>query len=107
MRLKIEITSRFKRKAKFLLKKFPSFKEELNKLISNLEENPTLGTPIKHNCYKIRLSIKSKGKGKSGGARAITHLHITNTTVYLLYIYDKSEQSSISDKDLIELIKDI
>jgi len=107
MNLKIELTSKFKRKAKVLLKKFPSFKQELNDLITVLETDPTQGISIKHNCYKIRIAIKSKGKGKSGGARAITHLHITNTTVYLIYLYDKSEQDNISDKELLELIDDL
>ena len=107
MNLKIEITSKFKRKARVLLKKFPSFKQELEALITAVEADPTQGTSIKHNCYKIRLSIKSKGKGKSGGARVITHLHVTNSTVYLLYIYDKSEQENISEKELLELIKDL
>lgn len=107
MNLKIELTSKFKRKAKALLKKYPSFKQELDYLITKLEEDPTYGTAIKHNCYKIRVAIASKGKGKSGGARVITHLHITDTKVYLIYIYDKSEQDNISDKDLLDLIKDL
>ncbi len=105
MSLTIEITSRFKRKAKSLLIKYPSLKQELSDLITRLEEDPTYGIAIKHNCYKIRVAIASKGKGKSGGARVITHLHITDTKVYLIYIYDKSEQDSLSDKDLLDLIK--
>ncbi|MBW1619900.1 type II toxin-antitoxin system RelE/ParE family toxin, partial [Empedobacter falsenii] len=56
-------------------------------------------------CYKIRLAIKSKGKGKSGGARVITHLFIENETIYLLSLYDKSEQDSISDKEIKALLK--
>ncbi|MDH5474915.1 MAG: hypothetical protein OEX22_04430, partial [Cyclobacteriaceae bacterium] len=84
MNLKIELTSKFKRNAKALHKKSPSFKQELEALITALEADPTQGTFIKHNCYKIRLSIKSKGKGKSGGARVITHLHVTDTKVYLI-----------------------
>ncbi|MBW1619816.1 type II toxin-antitoxin system RelE/ParE family toxin, partial [Empedobacter falsenii] len=58
-------------------------------------------------CYKIRLAIKSKGKGKSGGARVITHLFIENETIYLLSLYDKSEQNSISDKEIKDLLKPI
>ena len=76
-------------------------------MIDTLEANPLFGTSVSNNCYKIRLSIKSKGKGKSGGARVITHLHVIDTTVYLIYIYDKSEQDSISDKELHEFIKDL
>ena len=107
MSLRIELTTKFKRKAKALLKKYPSFKEELEELIFSLEKNPTLGVSIKYNCYKIRLAIKSKGKGKSGGARIITHLHVTDYTIYLIYLYDKSEQDDISDNDLLDLIKDL
>lgn len=55
----------------------------------------------------MRISIASKGKGKSGGARVITYVMIDLTSVYLLDIYDKSEQDSISDKDLKMLVKEI
>jgi len=56
---------------------------------------------------KVTLKQGVKGKGKRGGARAITHVHITDTTVYLIYIYDKSEQGTISDSELLELVKDL
>ena len=65
------------------------------------------GEPIRHNCYKIRVAIQSKGKGKSGGARIITHLHVTKTTIYLLTIYDKSQHTNISDKEILALLKGI
>jgi hypothetical protein len=55
-------------------------------------------------CYKIRIAIASKGKGKSGGARVITCVVVMEKEVYLLYIYDKSEQSDISDKELLQLL---
>jgi len=87
-----------------LLKKFPSLKHELEVLVSALETDPKLGNPIGLNCYKIRLAIASKGKGKSGGARVITHVHVTKTTVYLLTIYDKSEKSNVSDNEIKELL---
>ena len=80
-------------------------KKEFAQLIESLKSNPKLGTPIGNDCYKIRLAIASKGKGKSGGARVITHIQITQTTVYLFAIYDKSEQSDISDTDLKEWVK--
>lgn len=56
------------------------------------------------NCFKIRLAIASKGKGKSGGARIITNVVIENDTVHMLTIYDKSEQSDLSDKELKALL---
>jgi hypothetical protein len=72
-----------------------------------LEENPTQGISLGRNCYKIRLAITSKGKGKSGGARVITNIVVTEDTLYLLSIYDKSDKDNLSDKELEELLKDI
>ena len=69
--------------------------------------NPFIGTSLGKNFYKIRLSIRSKGKGKSGGARVITCVKILATTVYLASIYDKSEKENITDKELKELAKTI
>jgi mRNA-degrading endonuclease RelE of RelBE toxin-antitoxin system len=107
MSFKIEITSNFKKQTKRLLRKFPSIKGELKKLISSLEIDPKLGTPLGNNCYKIRIAIASKGKGKSGGARILTHIHISKSSVYLLTIYDKSEQSTITENELKELLSQI
>lgn len=97
----------FQREAKRLIKKYPSLKNELERLGSELEENPTLGTPIVNNCFKIRVAISSKGKGKSGGARVITHVFLFDETVFLLSIYDKSERGSISSARIKELLKEI
>jgi hypothetical protein len=51
------------------------------------------------------LSITSKNKGKSGGARVITFVYVADKEVYLLLIYDKSESSTLNDKELVELIE--
>jgi hypothetical protein len=51
------------------------------------------------------LAIKSKGQGKSGGARVITCIKIQRNAIYFLTIYDKSEQETVSDKDLTVLIE--
>ena len=107
MSYKIVLTDDFKIDFKKLFKKFSSLKLEIEELGKSLELNPTLGTPIGKNCYKIRLAIRSKNAGKSGGARVITHIKIIKQTVYLISIYDKSEQSSIGDKEMAERIKGI
>ncbi|WP_061231660.1 type II toxin-antitoxin system RelE/ParE family toxin [Leptospira noguchii] len=95
----------FERELKRLVRKYPSLKKEYENLISSLEKNPTEGTPIGQNCYKIRIPIASKGKGKSGGARVITCVVIVEKIVFLVSIYDKSEKENISDKDLEKIIK--
>uniref|UniRef100_UPI000773C84F type II toxin-antitoxin system RelE/ParE family toxin n=1 Tax=Leptospira interrogans TaxID=173 RepID=UPI000773C84F len=85
----------FEREFKRLVKKYPSLKKEYENLISSLEKNPTEGTPIGQNCYKIRIPIASKGKGKSGGARVISCVVFVEKTVFLVSIYDKSEKENI------------
>lgn len=79
----------FDKQVKRLIKKYPSLKSELQKLNEQLLKNPFLGTPISNGCYKIRIAIASKGKGKSGGGRIITHVFVTKATIFLLAIYDK------------------
>jgi mRNA-degrading endonuclease RelE of RelBE toxin-antitoxin system len=97
----------FRKELKKLAKKYPSLKTDLAILFESLEENPVQGTSLGRNCYKIRLSISSKGKGKSGGARVITNIVIAEDTVFLLSIYDKSDKETLSDKELDELLKNI
>lgn len=107
LQYEVKTTPAFEKQARKLIKKYKSLKEELTELISSLEENPIQGIPLSNHCFKIRLSIKSKGKGKSGGARIITHLAVTDKAIFLLTIYDKSERDSVSDKELIEILKTI
>lgn len=57
---------------------------------------------------KLGCEITSKGKGKSGGARVITFTVIVSeqeATLNLLYIYDKAERSSISEKEISQLLR--
>lgn len=95
----------FERQTKRLAKKYTSLKYELQVLVQALKEYPNQGTAIGKNCYKIRLAIKSKGKGKSSGARVITNYVVAHDAVYLLSIYDKSEKENLSDKELDELLQ--
>lgn len=104
MNFEVIATERFGKRIKRLLKKYHSLRKDLGTVIEQLEQNPTMGTPIGKDCYKIRIAIASKGKGKSGGARLITYVRVVRSTVFLLEIYDKSEQATISDKELLLFI---
>jgi mRNA-degrading endonuclease RelE of RelBE toxin-antitoxin system len=95
----------FDKQLKRLVKKYPSLKNEFAELLESLEQEPEQGTNLGNNCYKIRIAIASKGKGKSGGARVITNFVIAEETVFLLSIYDKSEKGNLTDKELDELLK--
>jgi mRNA-degrading endonuclease RelE of RelBE toxin-antitoxin system len=97
----------FEKNFKQLMKKYKSLTDDIQKLGELLKQSPTQGTALGGNCYKIRMQIASKSKGKSGGARVITYVYVNNKTVYLLSIYDKAEQENISPKELEKLLKEI
>ncbi len=105
MSYKILVTDGFKKQIKSIAKKHRSLKSDLEKLTTSLQENPLQGEPLGKDCYKVRMAITSKGKGKSGGSRVITCVKVINQTAYLLTIYDKSDKESISDKELDELLR--
>ena len=120
MRIKVSVrvTSQFKRRAKPLLKKFPSLHHDLLSLQESLLENPFQGIDLGKNVFKIRLRITSKGKGKSGGGRVITFVETDlvytvdeqrqkTHTVNLVTIYDKGETSTITDKEIQFMIENI
>lgn len=96
----------FIRELKRLAKKHLSLKNDVSLLGEKLALDPTQGTPIGKDCYKIRLAISSKGKGKSGGARIITAVFSIQEKVILLSIYDKADKENISDKELTTLLKE-
>jgi hypothetical protein len=104
-------TIHFQKEFKRLLKKYPSLKGELAELRNLLKIEPYAGTPLGNNTYKIRLAIKSKGKGKSGGARIISYLQteiiatVEDTLVNLITIYDKAETDSLTKQEILSLIE--
>jgi mRNA-degrading endonuclease RelE of RelBE toxin-antitoxin system len=107
---KVIPTPLFESKFKRFSKKFSSLESEIQNLENELIKNPELGTSLGANLYKIRLGSKDKGKGKSGGFRIVTYLiHEIEDSIdiYLITIFDKSEESSIDKTDLIKLVKQI
>ena len=108
MNCRIFASPDFVREFKRLSKRYKSIQEDYKSFLEELTANPFLGTDLEHNVRKVRMAIASKNKGKSGGARVITHNVIIETggvNTTLLTIYDKSEQDSISDKEIQRLIK--
>lgn len=95
--------------AKRLAKKYPSFKQDIQKFRDELLKNPLQGVELYPGIRKIRMAIKSKGKGKSGGARVITYNFIAKEMegqIVLLLIYDKEDASSVKVNVLKEIIKE-
>jgi mRNA-degrading endonuclease RelE of RelBE toxin-antitoxin system len=86
MNYKIETTNNFIKEIKPLAKKYRSLKIDLLALNESLRQNPAQGVSLGQGCYKIRLQISSKGKGKSGGARVITCVKIVHQTIVMLIL---------------------
>ncbi|MDZ4846373.1 MAG: type II toxin-antitoxin system RelE/ParE family toxin [Chitinophagales bacterium] len=105
MTYSVEATPHFRTEAKRLSKKYRSLKEDIATLAQELAMNPRIGTGLGGDVYKVRLSITSKGKGKSGGARVITCVKVAVTKIYLVSIYDKSEKETARDNEIRDLVK--
>ncbi|TCO11019.1 addiction module toxin RelE [Natronoflexus pectinivorans] len=102
-------TSVFDKRYSRFLKKFPSLKNDLSELEVELTMNPTIGKSLGNGLYKIRLANKDKNKGKSAGYRVVTYLidESNSLDVYLIIIYDKSEENSIKKPLLAKLVRDL
>lgn len=123
MNVSIKVTKGFKRQAKPLIKKYVSLKSELKELQHSLMEAPEQGILIALEVYKIKMGVKSKGRGKSGGVRIITFVEtlilaeveeivadsedVIEKVVNLIAIYDKADTESIDQHELEMLLSEI
>jgi mRNA-degrading endonuclease RelE of RelBE toxin-antitoxin system len=111
MQVTFDYLDEFARGAKALRKKYPSFEKDYDAFLDELEKNPFAGESLGQHTYKHRMSIASKGKGKSGGARVITYnVQQTGTEeilITLMTIYDKSDIENVSDAYLKSLVQQI
>ncbi len=104
-----DYTPEFLKSAKILSKRYRSFAEDLKSLRDEIINNPTIGDDLGNGIRKIRMAIKSKGKGKSGGARVISLMIRAEefmTKVTFLYVYDKSDMPNISDHKIKQILSD-
>lgn len=106
MNYSVKTSPSFDKEAKAIAKKHKNVKADLAKLIDDLEINPTKGTALGQNVYKIRLAISGTNKGKSGGARVITYVVVVNKTVFLSEIYLKSEHDTVDADLVVQRLKD-
>jgi mRNA-degrading endonuclease RelE of RelBE toxin-antitoxin system len=105
--MNFEVAPEFEKSLKRLNKKYPSLKADYLSFLSKLEENPMMGDEIFPNCRKARVAIKSKGKGKSGGARIIFYFEIVEDRIILLFIYDKSEMENVQTAFIEHILQTI
>lgn len=110
MNFEIIASNYFDAEVKKLAKRYKSIADDLKELQNSLKKNPFQGTEIAPNVRKIRMTISSKGRGKSGGARVITFNALVSekeSIIALLLIYDKSDASTIKMNIVKEIIKDL
>ncbi|HJA87130.1 MAG TPA: type II toxin-antitoxin system RelE/ParE family toxin [Candidatus Parabacteroides intestinavium] len=109
MQYKTKIAATFKKEFKRLYKRYPSLEQDVKNLREEILTHPTtIGTDLGGGLRKIRMRITAKGKGKSGGARVITFTVVVSTDaseIHFLYLYDKSERSSITQAEIEALLK--
>ena len=98
-------TVSFVKDLKRISKKYKGILSDIAKLSAQLKENPTMGTDLGQNIYKIRLAISGTNKGKSGGARIITYVVLIDKTVFLSEIYLKSEHDTIDVNMVVQRLK--
>ena len=70
--MEVVATQAFIKSAKAIAKKYRSFNTDYQKLVADLSNYPHTGVDLGGGYRKVRMSIPSKGKGKSGGCRVIT-----------------------------------
>lgn len=107
MKYRVIIEKSFTKPAKRLARRYPSFPKDLLSVVEHLESNPLLGTSLGGNLRKVRLAIRSKSRGKSGGARVISYIYLEGNRVHLLTVYDKSDRDNVTDEELRQLVNDI
>ena len=106
----VSVSDDFAKEAKRLAKKYPSFKQDYKDFLDSIKENPLQGDEITKNIRKIRMAIKAKGKGKSGGARVITFNVLTdveNGHVVFLLLYDKEDASTVKVNVVKQLVREM
>lgn len=103
--MKVRFSEEFVVAFKRLKKRHKSLQYDFDDLYGSLQNDPYQGVELFDGIRKIRLAITSKGKGKSGGARVIIRLKITEDELAFLFIYDKSDFENVSDSYLRDILK--
>ena len=103
-------TSQFKKSFKRLSKKYPSISADYKNFEKEFSENPEIGTDLGGGYRKVRMAIKSKNSGKSGGARIITYDFCIKEpdkdgVVLLADIYDKGEVETLKENAYKKIVE--
>ena len=93
--------------AKPFTRKWPEYltENELREFQNYLLETPDAGDVIKNAGGIRKVRWKIKGSGKRGGLRVIYFWQVSNSQIYLLFIYRKNEYEDLSKEEYTQLKK--
>jgi hypothetical protein len=94
----------YKKALKKLSKIYKNINSDVKRYLETINSKEDLGIELKSNIFKVRIANRDKNKGKSSGYRLISYLAVVENELHLLYIYDKSKLSNITEKELDMLI---
>lgn len=104
--ISLTFSPKFQRQLRILAKKYRNIYTDIQPVLSQLQAGEFVGDQISGTGYivmKVRVKNSDIKKGKSGGYRLIYEIE-SPTSVFVVTIYSKSEQSDISDAELIAIL---
>jgi mRNA-degrading endonuclease RelE of RelBE toxin-antitoxin system len=99
----------FQEDYKQALKKYPTFKDDISKVLAALESNPESGKAIPkfaRRVWKIRVGVKGY-VGKSGGYRLIYHVDFERKVITPMALYFKGETEKLPDHEVQRLFNEV
>ncbi len=104
--IRVEFTPEFKRNLRALAKKYRHIRSDVQPVIDQLQAGEILGVRVprvQYSIFKVRVRNSDIQKGKRSGYRLIYHLK-TRTSIILVTIYSKLEQSDVSARRIRSII---
>jgi len=106
--VQIEYTPEFKRNLRALAKKYRHIRSDIQPLIDQLTTGHRIGDQVprvQYPVFKVRVRNSDIQKGKRSGYRLIYYCK-TSTSLILVTIYSKLDQSDISPEQIRRIINE-
>jgi mRNA-degrading endonuclease RelE of RelBE toxin-antitoxin system len=104
--VELKFSEEFKNKLRDLSKKYRNIRADLQPVLDDLQAGNFQGDQIAnvgYTVFKLRIKNRDNKKGKSAGYRVIYYVK-TATSVFLVTIYSKSEQSNIPASEIRRIL---
>jgi mRNA-degrading endonuclease RelE of RelBE toxin-antitoxin system len=104
--VEVKFSEEFKNNLRNLSKKYRSIRKDLQPILDDLQAGKFNGDQIAnigYTVFKLRIKNRDNKKGKSAGYRVIYYVK-TSTSVILVTIYSKAEQSDIPAAEIRRII---